>query len=719
MKKLMTLLLLIAALPTLLSAQGQSGSIQGTVVDENGEPAISATIQVIQDGIVKNGNVTDFDGNYVIKPLAPGRYELSIKLIGYMEHLVKDILVAPGKPTEVNAKLTPKKTSLQEVVIQSKWEPQLIDKFGSGANPIKTSEEIERMPTRNTTSIAQTQPGVYSKGNGVNISSARGNGMLYIIDGVQVVGGRGINLPQGAIDQMQITTSGTSAKHGDATGQVYKYQSPMIDKSPPVSNNKKQPVYLNPSKETYKKEVENDFMNVATNPLSTLSIDVDRASYSNIRRFINNGQIPPADAVRIEEMVNYFHYDYPEPEGTDPIAIVTELTECPWNKKHKLLHIGMQAQKMDIADLPPSNLVFLIDVSGSMGEYNKLPLVKQSLKLLVQNLREEDRIAIVVYAGNAGLVLPSTKGSDKRTIISALDALESGGSTAGGAGIQLAYKTALDNFIKKGNNRVILATDGDFNVGVSGDNELEDLITGEREKGVFLTCLGYGMGNYKDSKLEILADKGNGNYAYIDNLNEAKKTLVNEFGGTIFTVAKDVKTQVEFNPAVVQGYRLVGYENRLLNAEDFRDDKKDAGEMGAGHSVTMIYEIIPAGQSSKDIREVDELKYQHKHFLTYESELATIRFRYKNPDADKSKQLMHIVKNSEQKLEDAHSNVQFATSVAMFGMMLKDSKYKNRATYDKILSLASENIGADKEGYRAEFLALVKTVRKRAGRVRN
>ncbi|OSZ79657.1 hypothetical protein CAP35_12135 [Chitinophagaceae bacterium IBVUCB1] len=479
------------------------------------------------------------------------------------------------------------------------------------------------------------------------------------------------------------------------------------------------PVYYNPSTESYKKEKENDFMSVRANPLSTMSVDVDRASYSNIRRFINGGQMPPADAVRVEEMINYFDYNYPQPEGDKPLAIVTELTDCPWKPQHKLLHIGMQARTIPTHNLPPSNLVFLVDVSGSMSEHNKLPLVISSLKMLTSKLRAQDKISIVVYAGSAGLVLPATAGNQKRTIMNALDRLQAGGSTAGGAGIKLAYKVAMENYVRGGNNRVILATDGDFNVGISGDNEMETLITKEREKGIYLTCLGYGMGNYKDSKMEVLADKGNGNYAYIDSEQEAEKTLVREFGGTIFTLAKDVKAQIEFNPAYVQSYRLVGYENRLLNEEDFTDDKKDAGDMGSGHSVTIIYELIPAGVQSSDVRNVTPLKYQQRG-AAYPSiinhntgdELATIKFRYKKPNGNTSKEIVHTIANNTVKLQQADENARFATSVAMFGMLLKNSPHKGSSSYDKVLQLARNSMHHDAEGYRAEFVTLVKKVNK-------
>ncbi|MCD6011375.1 MAG: hypothetical protein K0Q79_1237 [Flavipsychrobacter sp.] len=487
----------------------------------------------------------------------------------------------------------------------------------------------------------------------------------------------------------------------------------VMSKSMVIGESYNKPVYFNPSTESYKKNPENDFMNVKVNPLSTMSVDVDRASYSNVRRFINQGQRPPADAVRVEEMINYFDYDYSQPKGEDPILISTELVDCPWQKDHKLLRIGMQAKKVNTEKLPPSNLVFLIDVSGSMESQDKLPLLIEGMKLLVQNLRAQDKVAIVTYAGNAGLVLPPTDGEHKQTILDALNRLTAGGSTAGGAGIKLAYKVAQDNFIKGGNNRAILATDGDFNVGVSNENELEDLITKQRETGVFLTCLGFGTGNYKDSKMELLADKGNGNYDYVDNIQEAQKVLVSEFGGTLFTIAKDVKAQIEFNPSKVQGYRLVGYENRVLNNEDFKDDKKDAGDMGSGHTVTIMYEIIPVGVNSTYMRDASDLKYQQPKGTSesYSNELATIKFRYKQPDGDKSKEMVHTIADRTIPVASASENTRFAASVAMFGMLLKDSKYKGSSTYSEVIAMASNARTHDKEGYRAEFIRLAKAAK--------
>jgi Ca-activated chloride channel family protein len=459
--------------------------------------------------------------------------------------------------------------------------------------------------------------------------------------------------------------------------------------------------------EEYGRLEENPFLTVADNPLSTFSVDVDRAAYSNIRRFLTSGQRPPRDAVRIEEMVNYFTYDYPDPSGTQPFSVTTEVTGCPWNERHRMLLVGLQGRRMKTADLPPNNLVFLIDVSGSMFEPNKLPLVKQGLELLVNQLRPQDRVAIVVYAGNAGLVLPSTPGSSKGTILSAIQALEAGGSTAGGAGIKLAYDVARQNVLDRGNNRVILATDGDFNVGASSDGDLEQLIESERKDNIFLTVLGFGTGNTKDSKMELLADKGNGNYAYVDTLAEARKVLVQEMGATLFTIAKDVKLQIEFNPAKVASYRLIGYENRLLRKEDFNNDAKDAGDIGAGHSVTALYELVPPGSEKVAGSSVDPLKYQSTHVTAASPELLTLKLRYKEPTSETSKLLTYPVNDSGATLASASDNARFAAAVAEFGMLLRNSEHKGDATYDEVRHLAQKSLGRDFEGYRRDFLTMI------------
>ncbi|TLV02583.1 YfbK domain-containing protein [Dyadobacter luticola] len=463
---------------------------------------------------------------------------------------------------------------------------------------------------------------------------------------------------------------------------------------------------------------ENGFQLTGQSPLTTFSVDVDRAAYSNVRRFLNAGQMPPVDAVRIEEMINYFDYQYPQPTGNHPIAINTEYTDSPWNPGLKLLHIGLQARTVSAKNLPASNLVFLVDVSGSMMAQNKLPLLKQAFKLLVDQLRPEDKISIVAYAGAAGVVLPTTSGDEKMKIKEALDNLEAGGSTAGGEGIELAYKLAKQGFLEKGNNRVILATDGDFNVGISSEGGLQRLIEEKRKGGVFLSVVGFGMGNYKDSHVETLADKGNGNYAYIDNMQEARKVFVQEFGGTLFTVAKDVKIQIEFNPAHVQAYRLIGYENRAMKNEEFNNDRKDAGDMGAGHTVTAIYEIVPVGAKSSYITQTDALKYKKTNAsdLGSNDEMLTVKVRYKNPESEKSVLLNVPVKNTSKPLAQCSENLRFASAVAEFGLLLRDSEFKGNASYNHIIPLAKGAFGTDEEGYRAEFVQLVKAAQSLDGR---
>jgi Ca-activated chloride channel homolog len=507
---------------------------------------------------------------------------------------------------------------------------------------------------------------------------------------------------------------GFAKKSKDARGAVGK-----ISNKSYVPNSKPSSTWKREEKEDDKRRSEgegyspleeNAFKNVSHDPLSTFSIDVDRASYSNVRSYIMGNQMPPKDAVRTEELINYFDYEYPQPKGDDPLAIFTEVCESPFNKGLQLLHIGMQSKALPVEDLPASNLVFLIDVSGSMEDENKLPLLRSAFKLLTENLRAKDKVSIVVYAGNSGLVLSPTAGTDKKTIVEALDKLHAGGSTAGGEGIELAYKTAMENFIKGGNNRVILATDGDFNVGVNNLSDLKNLIEEKRKTGVFLSVLGFGMGNYKDNNLEMLANKGNGNYAYIDNLLEAKKTLVKEFGSTLFTVAKDVKLQLEFNPAFVKGYRLLGYENRLLNNEDFKDDTKDAGELGSGHVVTAIYEIIPTSLEKSDyLQEADMLKYQKATPKNASNELLTVKIRYKKPDENKSKEMQYVVENKVIPFEKTSENLKLSASVAEFSLLLRDSKYKGSASFEHIIKTTKLTLNNDKEGYRHDFLQMVKT----------
>jgi Ca-activated chloride channel family protein len=463
--------------------------------------------------------------------------------------------------------------------------------------------------------------------------------------------------------------------------------------------------------EAYNTVDEHRFLTAVANPVSTFSIDVDAASYSNVRRFLSQGMLPPKDAVRLEELVNYFPYHYADHTGRHPFAVSTEVGPCPWAPEHRLVRIGLQARRVPTEDLPPSNLVFLIDVSGSMMSPDKLPLVQQAFRALVHELRAEDRVAIVVYAGAAGLVLPSTSGAEKARILEAIDRLQAGGSTAGGAGIRLAYDVAREHFDPEGNNRVILATDGDFNVGVSSDAEMVRLVEQRREEGTFLTVLGFGTGNLKDSKMEQMADKGNGHYAYIDSFREAQKVFVQEFGGTLFTVAKDVKIQVEFNPARVQSYRLLGYENRTLAREDFADDRKDAGELGSGHSVTALYEIVPVGATPVAVGD-DSLTYQDVSLrpgARRSGELMTVRLRYKDPQGATSRLLEQPVRDRSG--GTASEDMRFASAVAAFALLLHDSEHRGQASYDQVLSLARGARGDDPQGYRGEFIGLVESAR--------
>ncbi|PCI98022.1 MAG: hypothetical protein COB15_06730 [Flavobacteriales bacterium] len=629
-----------------LFAQNNFGSIKGKLTDgANGDPLPFANVVLLQADSQLTGVLSDFEGTFIFKNLKSGKYNVQVSFVGYNPSKLKNIVVTANKITFANIKLNGAAIALEEFTIVEQ-EVQMISNDQTSSGATITSEHIKNMPGRSAASIRSTKK---------------------------------------------------YRKYKDSNKMAYGYSmAPMESRID------------NFNTEGYAHNPENDFKNVKATPLSTFSIDVDAASYSNMRRFINNGQNPPIDAVRTEEMINYFSYNYPQPKGEDPFSITTEMSDCPWNKNRKLIHIGIQGEKIDTDELPSSNLVFLLDVSGSMSSPNKLPLLKKSFGLLVKNLTEKDRVAIVVYAGAAGLVLPATPGNQKEKIMNALNNLNAGGSTAGGAGIKLAYKIALENFIKEGNNRVILATDGDFNIGASSDGEMTRLIENKRESGVFLTCLGFGMGNYKDSKMETLADKGNGNYAYIDNILEAKKVLVTEMGGTMHTIAKDVKIQVEFNPNKIASYKLIGYENRLLNDEDFNDDTKDAGELGSGHTVTALYEVVLKG-SKEDLASVDPLRYQENETVSSanSSEVLTVKFRYKAPQGKKSKLIVRHLKDKSTPLSKSSDNFRFSAAVAEFGLLLRTSKHKSKASYQQVINLAKNSKGKDDHGYRAEFIRLV------------
>ncbi|MBU1239994.1 VWA domain-containing protein [Myxococcota bacterium] len=474
--------------------------------------------------------------------------------------------------------------------------------------------------------------------------------------------------------------------------------------------------FNNMNTESYAHVAENGFNLVTRQALSTFSIDVDTASYSNIRRFLTYGQMPPKDAVRIEEMINYFSYSYGAPKASDktPFAVSCEVTRAPWNQKNQLLRVGIKGRSFNRKNRPPSNLVFLIDVSGSMMRPNKLPLLKQAFALLLSQLDKRDRVGIVIYAGSQGVALEPTTCDKKAVIAQAIDSLHAGGSTRGSAGIQAAYRLAQKHFIKNGVNRVILATDGDFNVGITSEGELVRLIKEKAASGVFLSVLGFGMGNYKDSLLEAIAGRGNGNYAYIDTLQEAKKVLVRQIAGTLHTIAQDVKIQVEFNPARVKAYRLLGYENRMLKARDFNDDKKDAGEIGAGHTVTALYELVPPRQKA-DVGSVDTLKYQRPMEaapgLRTSDELLTVKIRYKQPKGKVSSRITHVVKY-EASNKKPSLDTGFAAAVAAFGMILRDSAHKGSLTLDHVLAMAKKYRGTDPHGYRREFISLVEKAKK-------
>ncbi len=647
MKNLKMFSLGIAILISYLTL-GQEMTITGTVYDSNRLPIPG--VNVVVKG-TKISTQTDFDGSYSIK--ANKGQILIFSFIGMdsLQETVKDSKI-------INAFLKSQSNELESVVVT-----------GYGINKDDYLNGYSAASPKREKDLTRSLSG---KVAGVNISKVNSNNVIV----------RG-----------------------------YSSIETELKKNPNYSNyNNNQVVDSN---EEYDNFVENPFENPKTAALSTFSIDVDNASYTNIRRFINNGQKVPKDAVRVEEMINFFKYKYPLPIDNQPFSINTEYSNCAWNSKHQFLKIGLQGKNIENKDLPNSNLVFLIDVSGSMAKQNKLPLLIQSLKILVNELRKEDKVSIVVYAGSAGMVLAPTSGDKKMTIIDALDKLHSGGSTAGGAGIQLAYKLAEENFIKGGNNRVILATDGDFNVGTSSDSDMQTLIEDKRKSGVFLTCLGYGMGNYKDKKMEILADKGNGNYAYIDNIQEANRFLSKEFKGSMFAIAKDVKIQIEFNPKHVQAYRLIGYENRKLRPEDFKNDAIDAGELGSGHTVTALYEIIPTGISSEYLNKIDDLKYTktEENKSVYYDELATIKFRYKKPDGDNSIEIINVVENKNIALENSSNDFKFGSAVAWFGLKLRDSKLISNKSNDEILTLAKKGLINDSEGYRAEFVRLVETVK--------
>ena len=660
---------LVAAAPS-----AAPGRIEGFVRDQAGAPVANAQVFVVGTAY---SALADAQGHYLIAGIPGGRVDLRAAFVGYRPVRVTGVVVQSGLTTRQDFTLEASVVAVQDIVVT--------------AGPPSAASH-DPLPADAAARVLALQPGVVAQsGQGqLSIRGGRAGAKVDYVDGIPVQGGSAANAPR---------TATNAFVEAGPPPCCWRYPQPQ---PPPQNFNTEEYAHLR----------ENGFRPVASAPLSTFSIDVDKASYANVRRFLTQGQLPPADAVRLEEMINYFSYDLPEPRGADPFSVTTEVAAAPWAPVHRLVRVGIQGKRFRGDRLPPSNLVFLIDVSGSMDEPNKLPLVKRSLRLLVDQLRDDDKVSIVVYAGNAGLVLPCTPGTEKTRILDAIDRLDAGGSTAGGAGIQLAYRIARQNFVQEGNNRVILATDGDFNVGASSEGELDRLIEQERRDGISLTVLGFGTGNYADQRMESLADKGNGNYFYIDNLTEGRKVFVEELQGTLFTIAKDVKIQVEFNPAEVASYRLIGYEDRGLRDEDFNNDSVDAGELGAGHSVTALYEIVPSGSADAGHTPgVDPLRYQSapRPSAAPRGELLTVKLRYQRPEGGPSKLIETPVRDLDRDDQAMSDDLGFAAAVAEWGMLLRNSDYKGTSNAGQVLQMARAHRGADEDGYRAEFIQLVRT----------
>ena len=662
-KRWKTLVLFIMTSLAVMS-QNHAGSIKVNVRDSlsSKEPIPFANVIVYKGKIQVAAGTTDLDGNVMIKPLTPGLYNLKVVYVGYNPKQINKVEVLSDKTVYLSILLSNDGIRLDEVMITD-YAVDLIDKDTKSGGIIER-ENFQHMASKDLNSVISTQAGVILTSNGsstsIQVRGSRVGNRNVFIDGERSVGNY----------NARTVSNSTTEEYG-----VFK---------------------------------ENVFNGVSNQPLSTFAIDVDAASYSNTRRMLNQGMLPSKEAIRIEEFINYFKYNYPRAKDNIPFSISTEYAACPWNKAHQLLQIGIKGKELDANVSVPNNLIFLIDVSGSMSDANKLPLLKRAFKLLVKQLRAEDKLSIVVYAGSSGVVLNAVSGDDKEKINDALDQLNAGGSTAGGEGINLAYKIAEKHFIKNGNNRVILATDGDFNVGVSGEEELKALIEEKRTHGIYLSVLGFGEGNIKDNKMETLADKGNGNYYYIDNFMEARKVLVSQFGGTMYTIAKDVKIQVEFNPAKVKEYRLIGYDNRLLNAEDFNNDRKDAGELGAGHCVTALYEIIPAGSTDSQTK-IDELKYTKSSVNGNNNEIATVKFRYKGVKQHDttSKLIQEVVQDASLRPEQTSANFKLAAGVTEFAMLLRGSEYMGISNFEEaieLVSLAKEN---DPDGYIAGLIEMI------------
>tara|TARA_R110000850_G_scaffold203228_1_gene329495 strand:+ start:110700 stop:113363 length:2664 start_codon:yes stop_codon:yes gene_type:complete len=705
-------------------------TISGTVTDDTGLPLPGVNV------LVKNtstGTQTDFDGKYNINVYAGQTLVFSYVGFETKEKVVTTSTTIIDVEMEAGEELNQVVVTAHSVKREKKALGYAVSEVSSERLNRSSREELPKALSGKTSGVIisneENEQGSYTQINIRGYLSVDNNHkLLYVLDGKPITQEELQKVNSKKIKNISLLKGFAAAKAYGRMGRngvvvlETKNQKNNTEKTIGDSISFENILKLYPpldqqsydkDNESYESFIENPFEGASYNPVSTFSIDVDNASYTNIRRFINNGQFVPKDAVRIEEMINFFKYDYPQPKSKHPFTINTEYSDAPWNSNHKLLRIGLQGKEIPTDILPKSNFVFLVDVSGSMSAANKLPLLKGSMKILLDELREDDMVSIVYYANNVGVLLKPTKASQKERIAEVIDGLHASGGTSGGAGIELAYEMAEKNFIKGGNNRIILATDGDFNIGKSSDKEMLKLIEEKRKSGVYLTCLGYGMGNYKDSKMEILADKGNGNYAYIDNIQEANRFLGKEFKGSMFTIAKDVKIQIEFNPNHVQAYRLIGYENRKLRNEDFTNDAIDAGELGSGHTVTALYEIIPVGVKSKFYENDQDLKYTQNTSKSNEfaDELATVKFRYKKPDEKKSIEMVHPISKTPVNHSKASKDFKFASAVAWFGLKLRDSELVTNKDSKEILKLAREGINNDTDGYKAEFIRLVESVK--------
>ncbi len=711
MKRSILLFLLLLVAPGFNALAQDSASLSGHVLDRDGKPIVGATIRIA--GTKQGAYAKAPDGRYLIANIKAGAHDIEFSAVGYQKQ-THNVQIRVHATTTLDVRLATGGVQGKMVIVSGARAPARPDRAATVRST--SADDLERSARTSLQGAVALAPPGSSQAVAHSPRTDRPQETQ-----IRVRGGRAAGSESGDASFQGAFGAASSAVY-PTVAVVSSGPTAEYDEHASRSGNVQGASDTVASGEGYNPIVENRFVAPRAEPFSTFSIDVDAASYTNVRRFISGGQAPPRDAVRIEEMINYFRYEYPNPIDEHPFSITTEMARCPWDPSHRLVRIGLQGRRVDEEAMPPANLVFLIDVSGSMNSEDKLPLLKSALKLLVEKLREEDRVAIVTYAGAAGLVLPSTSGAKKKEIIDAIDRLGAGGSTAGEAGIRRAYQVARANMRPSGNNRVILATDGDFNVGVTSITELVAMIEEERKDGVFLTALGVGTGNYQDATMEQLADHGNGNYYYLDRLDEARRVLVSELAGTLFTIAKDVKIQVEFNPEKVASYRLIGYENRMLTAEDFTDDRKDAGELGAGHSVTALYEIVPGRAADKSGSGIDLSSTRVDGFGgaslgvippgLSQDEMMAVRLRYKQPSDSVSRLIHHPVEASDIAIGSASEDMRFAASVAELGLLLRGSSYKGSASIDDVISLARAGRGSDLDGHRGEFLSMVEAYRR-------